>query len=248
MICWLPIGAPQWRCRVVLPKLDANYTFHADAAVELLSIDRACTLTGTRAFHEAPGAGSLQQLDISQSLWLLSMNVFDPLVFDLEGRTSGMRFPLRMFGWDTAPFASKFTPDATNEHGLHMAACCAKSWILTFVSCRTQFRRRLLTTISGLCILAGQPTACSSVNVFPQPVDFHRYQRRTAAETAVRTRVCTKQIDCVTRTVLRRAATAARASLRSRPRFVTVSQMENMLYGANFGDILGSRSSAPARF
>ena len=74
---------------------------------------------------------------------------------------------------------------------------------------------------------------CSSVNVFPKPVDFHRYRRHTAAETAARTLACTKQIDCVTRTVLRRAATAARASLRSRPRFVTVSQMVKHVVLAN---------------
>ena len=85
---------------------------------------------------------------------------------------------------------------------------------------------------SGLCILAGQPTARSSVNVFPQPVDVHRYRSCTAAETAVIARAVRSRLrdpNCAAPCCYRRARITQKL-----PALciitVSVSKVESILY------------------
>ena len=123
-----------------------------------------------------------------QALWLPSMNVFGPLVFELEGRASSMC--LSPYNVWLGHSSLLLTYTGCRLRGLHvvqsLGLCFSRPAEPSFAGvCRPP---------SELCMLTGQPTACSSVNVFSHPVDVHRYRRLTAAETAVRTRVCTKQI------------------------------------------------------
>lgn len=112
------------------------------------------------------------------------------LRLSLRGALLACVFPLRMFGWDTSQLlASKFTPDAT-------CTGCMLCKVLDSVF------RALPNPVSQETVDHHPSFASWQANRLPvlqlmcfhSLLDVHRDRRRTAAETAVRPRVCTKQI------------------------------------------------------